>query len=327
MQFRAHGPLGQIYLVGCVIGLQSLVACSAQGDRFSLNVLSQAQSVPLGQALIVPPPGGPAVIGVTQTAYENGLEQNVLLATNSAVPGQNEFTVRALKDEPADNQTVVLGEERLQPERIGEELEERFPGVDMQVSLAYVQNKYGPFGFAIGQPRPGEQCLYAWQRIERGERPILSYEGGSVSVRLRLCETGRTPTELLRTAYGYTFVGYSRAVGWNPLGEPPAPSPSSRRDEHADLSGAPARHLRRRAPAARRTRGTCAGRAAGAPDRTVAGANGDRGAARERATAGLSHGPGASPGARAGEIRIAKRARRDEQNDRHRHLGSHRHRR
>ena len=226
MQFRAHGPLGQIYLVGCVIGLQSLVACSAQGDRFSLNVLSQAQSVPLGQALIVPPPGGPAVIGVTQTAYENGLEQNVLLATNSAVPGQNEFTVRALKDEPADNQTVVLGEERLQPERIGEELEERFPGVDMQVSLLYVQNKYGPFGFAIGQPRPGEQCLYAWQRIDRGERPILSYEGGSVSVRLRLCETGRTPTELLRTAYGYTFVGYSRAVGWNPLGEPPAPSPA-----------------------------------------------------------------------------------------------------
>jgi len=209
-----------------VIGLQSLVACAAQEDRFSLSVISQAQSVPVGQALIVPPPGGPAVVGVTETAYENGLAQNVLLATNSAVPGQNEFAIRALKDEPTDNQTVVLGEERLRPDRIGEELEERFPGVDMQVSLAYAQNKYGPFGFAVGRPRAGEQCLYAWQRIERGERPILSFEGGSVSVRLRLCESGRTATELLRTAYGYTFVGYSRAVGWNPLGEPPPPSPT-----------------------------------------------------------------------------------------------------
>ena len=89
----------------------------------------------------------------------------------------------------------------------------------------------------------GEQCLYAWQRIDRGERPILSYEGGSVSVRLRLCESGRTATELLRTAYGYTFVGYSRAVGWNPLGEPPPPSPALGATSDADLSGAAARHF------------------------------------------------------------------------------------
>ena len=87
MQFSAQSPLGRRYIAGCVIGLQSLVACAAQEDRFSLSVISQAQSVPVGQALIVPPPGGPAVVGVTETAYENGLAQNVLLATNSAVPG------------------------------------------------------------------------------------------------------------------------------------------------------------------------------------------------------------------------------------------------
>ena len=111
------------------------------------------------------------MVGVTETAYENGLAQNVLLATNSAVPGQNEFVVRALKT----SRPTTDGRPRRRaprPDRIGEELEERFPGVDMQVSLAYAQNKYGPFGFALGRPRAGEQCLYAWQRIERGERPI-----------------------------------------------------------------------------------------------------------------------------------------------------------
>ena len=262
-------PLGQIYLVGCVIGLQSLVACSAQGDRFSLNVISQAQSVPLGQALIVPPPGGPAVIGVTQTAYENGLEQNVLLATNSAVPGQNEFTVRALKDEPADNQTVVLGEERLQPERIGEELEERFPGVDMQVSLAL----------------RAEQVWTVWLR----DRPAAA--GRAMPLCLATHRPGRAADPELRGRFG---VGAAAALRDRPHAdrasahclrlhlrrlqprrrlEPSrraaAALAGSRSDEHADLSGAAARHLRRRLPAARRTRGTCAGRAAGAPGRTA----------------------------------------------------------
>ena len=176
--------------------------------------------------MIVPPPGGPAVVGVTETRYENGLAQNVLLATNSTVPGQNEFVVRARTDEPTDNATVAIGDQPLRPDRIGEELEERFPGVAMQPSLAYAQNKYGPFGFALGTPRTGEQCLYAWQRLDRGDRPLISYQGGSVSIRLRLCERGRSATDLLRTAYGFTFVGYSRGVGWNPLGEPPPPSPA-----------------------------------------------------------------------------------------------------
>jgi len=199
-------------------------ACSSANDRFSLAVSSQAISVPLGQALVVPPPGGPAVIAVRQTAYENAIAQNITLATHAATPGQNEIVVRAFDDRPADDQPGFLQDTRLSPDVIARELEEQFPGVDMKVSLVYVQNKYGPFGFAIGEPGNGDQCLYAWQRIEKTDRSLLSYEGGVVSIRLRLCAADKTIGELLRVAYGYTFLGHSRTYGWNPLEEPPGPS-------------------------------------------------------------------------------------------------------
>jgi hypothetical protein len=174
----------------------------------------------------VPPPGGPAVIGVTEVSYRNATVQNVILAARSATSGQNEFVIRVFQGGRTNEETGTLSDSSLTPDRISEELEERFPGVDMQVSLAYTQNKYGPFGFASGSPGNGDRCLYAWQRLENTERSLFSPTEGAVSIRLRLCEAGKSVTELLRTAYGFTITGSSRGFGWNPLGEPPGPSPA-----------------------------------------------------------------------------------------------------
>jgi hypothetical protein len=200
-----------------------VAACSTTNEDFELSVTSQAQSVPAGRAFVVPPPGGPSVIGVTQVTYVNAVAQTIVLSTRSSYAGSNQFVVRAFRGEPGEGETNTLSDTRLAPERIGEELEKEFPGVDMRVSLAYTQNKYGPFGFAVGSPGAGDLCLYAWQRLERFQRPLLSWEGGAVVIRLRLCESGATVTQLLRTAYGYTLALNSRKVGFNPLEEPPGP--------------------------------------------------------------------------------------------------------
>jgi len=110
----------------------------------------------------------------------------------------------------------------LAQDRIQREMEERMPGVDMQTSLVYVQNKFGPFGFATGRSSSSDLCLYAWQQIEPGE-PAIFVPGGAISVRLRLCDADASVEQLLRVMYGYTIAAYYRQESWNPYGSPPPP--------------------------------------------------------------------------------------------------------
>jgi hypothetical protein len=90
----------------------------------------------------------------------------------------------------------------------------------MQTSLVYVQNKYGPFGFATGRSASGDVCLYAWQRIEPNE-PAILVPGGVISIRLRLCDAAATHEQLLRSMYGFTISAYYKSGSWNPYGSPP----------------------------------------------------------------------------------------------------------
>lgn len=53
----------------------------------------------------------------------------------------------------------------LPPSNIGTEMRQLFPGVRMARSPYYVQNRYGPFGYAVGRSSSGDTCLYAWQRL------------------------------------------------------------------------------------------------------------------------------------------------------------------
>jgi hypothetical protein len=201
-----------------------MAACSPPDDRFALSVYARAAAVPASRTLVVPSPGGPPIVGVTETSYANALVQTVVLRVRAATPGQNEFVVQAFRAGPAgEGETAVLGDTSLSPNAISRELEDRFPGIEMGIGQAYTQNKYGPFGYAIGSPGNGDRCVYAWQRIEKTSRSLLSREGGAVVIRLRLCATGKTDAELLRVFYDFTFTGQSQAYGWNPFDEPPAP--------------------------------------------------------------------------------------------------------
>ena len=105
----------------------------------------------------------------------------------------------------------------LTSEAIAGELRAAFPGVPMRVSPDYVQNAYGPFGYATGRGAGRDLCLYGWQRI--GGKVMTPFiRQGAIDVRLRLCEAGASERDLLADMYRYT-VRAPFGPGWS-AGEP-----------------------------------------------------------------------------------------------------------
>ena len=164
------------------------------------------------------PVGGPAIITVLEKRYKDAIVRESILATNSRVSGQNFLTVTLYG--PVGYVTVddnALGEDSIHPTQIAREFEWYLFGVPMKTSLIYVQNKYGPFGFATGIARTGDRCLYAWQHVERPR----FLKAGAVGIRLRLCDAKATEQELLSVMYDFDVVGYLPSPLWNPYGKPP----------------------------------------------------------------------------------------------------------
>ena len=164
------------------------------------------------------PVGGPAIITVLEKRYKDAIVRESLLATNSRVSGQNFLTVTLYG--PVGYVTVddnALGEDSIDPTQIAREFEWYLFDLPMRTSLIYVQNKYGPFGFATGIARSGDRCLYAWQHVERP----LFVKAGAVGIRLRLCDATASEQELLSVMYNFDVVGYLPSPLWNPYGKPP----------------------------------------------------------------------------------------------------------
>jgi Cellulose biosynthesis protein BcsN len=199
-----------------------VLAAGACTTRSEIGFATLMSEVPATRAAIVPPPGGPSIVAVLQRSYQNGLSQEIALSTASLTPGQNAFyvTLATASTPQSEIDDVLSLPSTITQDRIAGEMEERLPGIEMQTSLVYVQNKYGPFGFATGRSASGDVCLYAWQRIEPNE-PAVFVPGGVISVRLRLCDAAATQEQLLRTMYAFTISAYYMSGSWNPYGEPP----------------------------------------------------------------------------------------------------------
>lgn len=189
---------------------------------------SRAVSVDPGRALALPPPGSLPVTGVTQRNYDNAISQIVSLATRGRTPGENAIHVAFFNAADLPDSMGVEGNLLREPGiddfAIAQEMEERMPGVAMAPSAVFVQNKYGPFGYAFGRGSSGEACLYAWQRIANGDSIFLP-KSGMISVRIRVCDPRASEATLLRFAYSYSINASLRRAGWNPVGDPPSPAP------------------------------------------------------------------------------------------------------
>lgn len=189
-----------------------------------VRIANLGREVPVSEAFITPPPGGPGVVAVLENRYANALAQDIILENNSSVAGQNVIYVRAFGPMGQEGGRERLEEDVLELRTIRRELIERFPGIHMEVSGLYAQNRYGPFSYAVGRTRGGTTCVYAWQRISAESR-VFAFERGAITWRLRVCEPNTDARSLLLLAYGLTINGYFMSKRWNPYGAPPPPDP------------------------------------------------------------------------------------------------------
>jgi hypothetical protein len=155
------------------------------------------------EAFALPPPGGPAVVGVVERSYSNARAQDVALATRGRTPGQNAIAVAVLGVGRPRGEDVMLTP-AISEAAIGIEMRRALPGVEMRISPFFASNVYGPFGYAFGRGAGDDLCLYGWQRLDSAPRPLARQR--AISVRLRLCEPGATEAGLLANMTGYTIT-------------------------------------------------------------------------------------------------------------------------
>lgn len=210
--------------IGAALSLALLAGCAARGeiDRFSA-----VRDVSPREAFVLPQAGGPSIVGVLEQRYNNGVEQEIILSGGGGATGQNLMRVQFIG--PVDTSTsgrTALSERSLARTDIAAELRQEFPGVAMRRSALYVQNKYGPFGYATGQIG-STTCLYAWQRLSGTDHAtLLLRPRGIINLRLRQCEAGASEAQLLASMYGLGINAFLNHFSWMPYGDPPSPSPT-----------------------------------------------------------------------------------------------------
>lgn len=199
-----------------------LAACSSPRAIVSgsaVNVVSPEQAfISLG-------PGTPAILSVVQTSYTNATRQNIALATTGRTPGQNELRVDIYgTSSDAVGREMSLSDRPLTQESVTSEAQAALQGVPLRLSLNYVQNQYGPFGYAIGRAPQGDYCIYAWQRLATSDVNVsLLNRRATISLRLRLCEPGASETALVAAMMGLHVNASLSSGSWDAEPKPLSP--------------------------------------------------------------------------------------------------------
>lgn len=203
-----------------------LLAVGCAGQPVQMGTF--ARNVPAEQAMVLPPPAGPGIVSVIERRYNNAIDQDIFLHTSALTPGQNvlkaQFFGTASPFKLSDN---TLTSTPVTEAGIASEMRRLLPGVRMVRSSFFVQNNYGPFGYAFGRGAGSDLCMYGWQQVRSPSGTISPLANhGSIQIRVRICEAGATEQKLLAFMYNYTITGAVDDAGWNPYGEPQPVSPS-----------------------------------------------------------------------------------------------------
>jgi hypothetical protein len=248
---------------------------------------SAVTSVSASEAFVSLGAGTPAVLSIVQTAYANATRQTIALATSGPAPGQNELRVDIFS---TTNNTAgvesTLADRSLNEEQITSEAQAALPGLALRRSLSYVQNQYGPFGYALAQAGAGELCMYAWQRIATPDLDVsLFNRRATMSIRLRLCQPGASETNLVAAMMGLHINASLSSGSWSKepqqlspdigaAGVPMGPPASSLYTPSADGAAPaprrrPVRRTARPAPPPQETQPTAAPETAAPPSGVV----------------------------------------------------------
>lgn len=201
-----------------------LAACTSTGSVRQPNAV---ETVASEQALALPPPGGPSIVSVVQHRRGNGVEQNISLFTSSSVQGQNYLNIQMLGASGSTSGTSGAPYRMISESGISREMFSAVPGVPMTRSATFLQNSYGPFGYASGRSRDGDTCIFAWQQVRSSRSAMTQARNfGMIQVRLRLCDARATERQLLAVVYGYTIIGTFDGEIWNPYGSQQGADPT-----------------------------------------------------------------------------------------------------
>lgn len=204
-------------IVSALSAVAALAACTSSG---SVKQGNGPELVDSEEALVMPPPGGPAIVGVIGRTRGNGVEQTISLATSSTVQGQNYFKI-AFYGSSGSHDGPAMTYRGLNEGDLRREIARAAPGVPLVRSTAFLQNAYGPFGYASGRSSSGEACLYGWQQIRsRSTGSGMGRDFGMIQIRVRICDNQATERQLLTVMYGYTVTGGFQGEIWNPYGRP-----------------------------------------------------------------------------------------------------------
>jgi hypothetical protein len=179
-----------------------LFACLLAGCATTTDMpASEAQIARPSSAFILPPPGGPAIVTVVETRFPNAIRQDISLATEARSVGENKLSIIRFTGRGGDGSDAALKDIPFTQVNLTEEALAAWPNSGMAVSPYYVQNAYGPFGYAIAKPPNGDSCLYAWQRIEPALKPSGAIDRGAIIIRVQLCRRGVSEETLLGIMY------------------------------------------------------------------------------------------------------------------------------
>ena len=200
-----------------------LAGCAAKPQAIYSGTL--VERAPAERAFIDMPPGGPAILGVIQRTYSNATTQEITLENRASVVNENKFWVTmlgpVLQTTAPDNK---YWPDQMSTLNVGREFGWYLPGIKMHVSNYYTQNKYGPFGYAIGS-RGVDTCIYAWQRIASDNTNGNWFSRqGAIILRLRYCAPHTSETALLTLMTSFTINSYFLSGRWNPYGSAPPPN-------------------------------------------------------------------------------------------------------
>lgn len=188
-------PVPKMLAIALLVG--ALSGCATTSDA----PVSEARIIAPSDAVILPPPGGPGIVSAVSTTFPNAVRQDIFLATEARTAGENKIAVIRFTSKGGDGSDARLRDIPFTHVNLTEEALAAWPGTGMAVSPYYVQNAYGPFGYAIGKPANGDTCIYAWQRIDPTLKPSGSVDRGAINIRLQLCRRGATEQSLLEIMY------------------------------------------------------------------------------------------------------------------------------
>ena len=176
------------------------------------------RQVSVDQAFVSLGPSAPPVLSIVEHPYENATRQTLRLATRGATPGENTLRVDVIGiKNPAISRDATLPDAPLEAAQLALEAQDALPGVPLRTSLTYLQNRSGPFGYAVGKSAQGDECIYAWQRVATPDRDLnVVNSRNTLSVRLRLCEPHTGEAALIASMMGLNVnVGLSGGL-WTP---------------------------------------------------------------------------------------------------------------